>query len=403
MPVYEYTAKNNKGIKIKGNVEAGDILAARQVIYQKKLYLLNIKIKHISRFTQWMTFLNTINNRDLILITRQMSILVNAAIPLDEALALIENQSTKSKVDRVIHKIRKRILEGHSLSDSLSQFPAIFNSLYRSMIAAGELSGHLGLVLSNLADHIEQARKVKSKITQTLIYPAILVSVSIGVIAILLTLIIPNIIEQFVSYDKVLPLSTRILMVASHWIEDNIVSIIIISVIFLFSIYGISKVRKINMFIEFCYLKSPIFGSLIFKTNISRYMRMMEILSSNGVNLIRAMDISTSVVTNLYIKQRLDDAAILVSEGGSLSSALSNSHIFSPMTIHMITSGERSGKLDDVLKKITDIQEQEIIEEINVFVILLEPVIMISMASFIFFIVLAIFQPILEMNNLILI
>ncbi|MHA3580662.1 type II secretion system F family protein [Yersinia enterocolitica] len=401
MPVYEYTAKNNKGIKIKGNVEAGDILAARQVIYQKKLYLLNIKIKHISRFTQWMTFLNTINNRDLILITRQMSILVNAAIPLDEALALIENQSTKSKVDRVIHKIRKRILEGHSLSDSLSQFPAIFNSLYRSMIAAGELSGHLGLVLSNLADHIEQARKVKSKITQTLIYPAILVSVSIGVIAILLTLIIPNIIEQFVSYDKVLPLSTRILMVASHWIEDNIVSIIIISVIFLFSIYGISKVRKINMFIEFCYLKSPIFGSLIFKTNISRYMRMMEILSSNGVNLIRAMDISTSVVTNLYIKQRLDDAAILVSEGGSLSSALSNSHIFSPMTIHMITSGERSGKLDDVLKKITDIQEQEIIEEINVFVILLGPVIMISMASFIFFIVLAIFQPILEMNNLI--
>ncbi|HEN3358110.1 TPA: type II secretion system F family protein [Yersinia enterocolitica] len=401
MPVYEYTAKNNKGIKIKGNVEAGDILAERQVIYQKKLYLLNIKIKHISRFAQWMTFLNTINNRDLILITRQMSILVNAAIPLDEALALIENQSTKSKVDRVIHKIRKRILEGHSLSDSLSQFPAIFNSLYRSMIAAGELSGHLGLVLSNLADHIEQARKVKSKITQTLIYPAILVSVSIGVIAILLTLIIPNIIEQFVSYDKVLPLSTRILMVASHWIEDNIVSIIIISVIFLFSIYGISKVRKINMFIEFCYLKSPIFGSLIFKTNISRYMRMMEILSSNGVNLIRAMDISTSVVTNLYIKQRLDDAAILVSEGGSLSSALSNSHIFSPMTIHMITSGERSGKLDDVLKKITDIQEQEIIEEINVFVILLEPVIMISMASFIFFIVLAIFQPILEMNNLI--
>ncbi|HHX8941705.1 TPA: type II secretion system F family protein [Yersinia enterocolitica] len=399
MPVYEYTAKNNKGIKIKGNVEAGDILAARQVIYQKKLYLLNIKIKHISRFAQWMTFLNTINNRDLILITRQMSILVNAAIPLDEALALIENQSTKSKVDRVIHKIRKRILEGHSLSDSLSQFPAIFNSLYRSMIAAGELSGHLGLVLSNLADHIEQARKVKSKITQTLIYPAILVSVSIGVIAILLTLIIPNIIEQFVSYDKVLPLSTRVLMVTSHWIENNISSIIIFLVIF--SLYGVSKIRKVNRFIEFFYLKLPIFGSLIFKLNISRYMRMMEILSSNGVNLIRAMDISTSVVTNLYIKQRLDDAVILVSEGGSLSSSLSNSRIFSPMTIHMIASGERSGKLDDILKKITDIQEQEIIEEINVFVILLEPVIMISMASFIFFIVLAIFQPILEMNNLI--
>ncbi len=190
-------------------------------------------------------------------------------------------------------------------------------------------------------------------------------------------------------------------MVTSHWIEDNIVSIIIILVIFSFSIYGISKIRKINMFIESCYLKLPIFCRLIFKLNISRYMRMMAILSSNGVNLIRTMDVSTGVVTNLYIKQRLDDAVTLVSEGGSLSSSLSNSRMFSPMTIHMIASGERSGKLDEVLKKITDIQEQEIIEEINVFVILLEPVIMISMASFIFFIVLAIFQPILEMNNLI--
>ncbi|HHL2501301.1 TPA: type II secretion system F family protein [Yersinia enterocolitica] len=401
MTVYEYTAKSNKGIKIKGCVEAENVLAARQIIYQKKLYLLNIKIKRINRFAQWMMFLNTINNRDLILITRQMSILVNAAIPLDEVLTIIENQSTKREIDSVIHKIRKRILEGHSLSDSLSQFPAIFNSLYRSMIAAGELSGHLGLVLSNLADHIEQARKVKSKITQTLIYPAILVSVSIGIIAILLTLIIPNIIEQFVSYDKVLPLSTRVLIATSHWIENNILSIIIILFIFLFSIYGVSKIRKINRFIEFFYLKLPIFGSLIFKLNISRYMRMMEILSSNGVNLIRTMDISTSVVTNLYIKQRLDDAVILVSEGSSLSSSLSNSRIFSPMIIHMIASGERSGKLDDILKKVTDIQEQEIIEEINVFVILLEPVMMIFMASFIFFIVLAIFQPILEMNNLI--
>ncbi|ENE9916129.1 type II secretion system F family protein, partial [Yersinia enterocolitica] len=149
---------------------------------------------------------------------------------------------------------------------------------------------------------------------------------------------------QFVSYDKVLPLSTRVLMVTSHWIENNILSIIIFLVIFLFSLYGVSKIRKVNRLIEFFYLKLPIFGSLIFKLNISRYMRMMEILSSNGVNLIRAMDISTSVVTNLYIKQRLDDAVILVSEGGSLSSSLSNSRIFSPMTIHMIASGERSGK-----------------------------------------------------------
>lgn len=400
MPVYNYVAINNKGIKIKGSIEASNVLIARQIIYQKKLYLLNVKIKRISRFSEWMIFPNTMSNKELVLITRQMSILINAAIPLDESLALIENQSTNSKVDSIIHKIRKKILEGHSFSDSLSQFPAIFNSLYLSMIAAGELSGHLGLVLTSLANHIEQVRKLKSKLIQTLLYPTILILISIGVTVILLTLIIPNIIEQFVSYDRVLPLSTRVLMVTSHWLEENILSIIIVLVVFLFGIYNASKIRKINVFFEICYLKLPILGGLIFKVNVSRYLRMMGILNSNGVNLIRSMDISTSVVTNFYIKQRLDDATILVSEGSSLSLSLSNTHIFSPMTIHMIASGERSGTLDAVLRKIIDVQEQEIIEEINVLVILLEPIIMIFMATFIFFIVLAIFQPILEMNNL---
>ena len=401
MPVYNYTAINKKGIKVKGSVEAKDLLTARKMIYQKKLYLLNVKIKDTSRFTMWMTFINRVNNKDLVLITRQLSILVNAAIPLDEALALIENQSTKSKVNSVIHNIRKKILEGHSFSDSLSQFPSIFNSLYRSMIAAGELSGHLGLVLSNLADHIDQVQKIKRKIIQTLIYPAILVLISIVVIVILLTLVIPNIIEQFIYYDKALPLSTRVLMITSHWIEDNISSVVMVLVVLLLGFYSALKIKKIKVLFECYYLKLPIFGGFISKLNISRYLRMMEILNSNGVNLIGAMEISTTVVTNLYIKQRLNDAVILVGEGESLSYSLSNSHMFSPMTIHMIVSGERSGKLDFVLKKITDTQEQEIIEKINTFVMLLEPIIMIFMASFVFFIVLAIFQPMLEMNNLI--
>lgn len=149
-------------------------------------------------------------------------------------------------------------------------------------------------------------------------------------------------------------------------------------------------------------LKTPFLGKAIFILNISRYLRLMTILSSNGVNLIKSMEISSSVVTNLYIKQGLENAAKLVSEGGSLSSSLANSNGFSPMILHMIISGERSGTLDVILEKITDIQEQELIDNINIFVILLEPVIMILMAGFIFFIVLAIFQPILEMNSLIL-
>ncbi|AYD45054.1 type II secretion system F family protein [Yersinia rochesterensis] len=402
MPKFNYLAINNKGVKIKGNIEAENILAARHVIYQKKMVLLKIKIKHESLFLRWAKCFKKINNMDLILITRQMSILVNASIPLDEALEIIEKQSTKNNVNSVINEIRKKILEGHSFSDSLSQFPVIFNSLYRSMIAAGELSGHLGLVLSKLADHIEQAYKVKNKIAQALVYPAILILISIGVIITLLSVVVPNIIEQFVSYDKVLPLSTRVLIMTTHWLEDNILLITMLFIIVFWGWCGLSKIKMINMFFSSFYLKTPFLGKAIFILNISRYLRLMTILSSNGVNLIKSMEISSSVVTNLYIKQGLENAAKLVSEGGSLSSSLANSNGFSPMILHMIISGERSGTLDVILEKITDIQEQELIDNINIFVILLEPVIMILMAGFIFFIVLAIFQPILEMNSLIL-
>ncbi|MBW5812409.1 type II secretion system F family protein [Yersinia kristensenii] len=402
MPIFNYSAINNKGIKIKGSIVAENILSARHIIYQKKLVLVSIKIKHENLFLRWANSIKKINNMDLVLITRQMSILVNASIPLDETLEIIEKQCAKNNVNSVIHEIRKKILEGHSFSDSLSQFPVVFNSLYRSMIAAGELSGHLGLVLSKLADHIEQAYKVRNKIIQALVYPVILILISIGVIIILLSVIIPNIIEQFISYDKVLPLSTRVLMVTSHWVEDNILFIAMILIVVFVGGYGLLKIIKIKIIFEYYYLRIPILGRAIFILNISRYLRMMTILNSNGVSLIKTMEISSSVVTNLYIKQGLEHAAKLVREGGSLSSSLAHSNGFSPMILHMIVSGERSGTLDIILEKITDIQEQELIDKINIFVILIEPTIMIFMATFIFFIVLAIFQPILEMNSLIL-
>ncbi|EEQ01504.1 General secretion pathway protein [Yersinia rohdei ATCC 43380] len=331
-----------------------------------------------------------------------MSILVNAAIPLDEVLEIVEKQHIKSNIHNIIHEIRSKVIEGYSLSDSLSLFPAVFNELYRSMIAAGEVSGHLDLVLSKLAEHIEKTYMIRNKIIQTLIYPCFLVFVSISVIIILLSFVIPNIIEQFSFHEKALPLSTRTLMTVSYWLKDNLL-LILITLIMLFIVANLmSKIKMIKIFIERNYLKIPVLGQVITKINISRYLRMMAILNSNGVEIIQSMKVSSTVLTNGYIKKQLTDSIRLVSEGGSFSSSLSDSRVFSPMILHMISSGERSGQLDVFLEKITDIQEQELIGYMDIFITLLEPVIMIFMAGFVFFIVLSIFQPILEMNNLIL-
>lgn len=402
MPVYKYTFLNPKGQKIKGTVEADNILAARHILYQKDLFLLDVTVKRINKISIISKFFTGIKKLELVLITRQMSILVNAAIPLDEVLEIVEKQHIKSNIHNIIHEIRSKVIEGYSLSDSLSLFPAIFNELYRSMIAAGEVSGHLDLVLSKLAEHIEKTYMIKNKIIQTLIYPCFLVFVSISVIIILLSFVIPNVIEQFSFHEKALPLSTRTLMTVSYWLKDNLL-LILIALIMLFIVANLmSKIKMIKIFIERNYLKIPVLGQVITKINISRYLRMMAILNSNGVEIIQSMKVSSTVLTNGYIKKQLTDSIRLVSEGGSFSSSLSDSRVFSPMILHMISSGERSGQLDVFLEKITDIQEQELIGNMDIFISLLEPVIMIFMAGFVFFIVLSIFQPILEMNNLIL-
>lgn len=402
MPVFNYAAINPQGVKVKGSIDAENIFSARNALYQRNLCLLNVRIKRASSFIRVTKYFTKVSKKDLILITRQMSILVNAAIPLDEVLEIIEKQSVKSNVRDMINEIRKSVIEGHSFSDSLSLYSNVFNILYRSMITAGEVSGHLDIVLAKLADHIEQTYKIQSKIIQALIYPGFLVFISISVIVILLSIVIPSLIEQFTFYEKELPMSTRLLMALSYWVKDNLSFIIIISSLFIVLFNWAIRVKKINLFLDHFCLKVPMLGKVISRLNISRYLRMMAILSSNGVSLIKSMKISNGVLTNKYIKQQLFNSIKSVSEGDSLSSSLTSCQVFSPIILHLISSGERSGQLNTILERITDIQEQELMDQIGVFTTLLEPMIMIFMAGFVFFIVLAIFQPILEMNNLVL-
>lgn len=401
MPVFKYVAINNDGVKIKGNIDAESMLAARNIIYQRRWCLLKINVIKLNYFTRVMKYFKTVNNEDLVLVTRQMSTLVNAAIPLDEVLAIIEKQNKINAMNSIIYDIRMKVIEGYSFSDSLSNFSNVFNPLYRSMITAGELSGHLGMVLSRLADHIEQTQKVKRKIGQTLIYPIILILMSLGVIIILLSVVVPNIVEQFSLESNALPFSTQVLMTVSNGIKNNILTILMLISAALIVINRILKIKKMNELFEYYYLKIPLVGEMIIRLNISRYLRTLTILNGNNVDLIQAIKISNSALTNEYIKSQLKSTAKLINEGSSLSSCLTISRVFSPMIIHMIASGERTGTLDVMLGKVTAVQEDELMLKINIFITILEPAIMVFMAAFIFFIVLSIFQPILQINSLI--
>ncbi|CNI72575.1 type II secretion system F family protein [Yersinia bercovieri] len=400
MTLFKYIAISHNGMKIRGNVEAENIREARHILYQRKISILSIKVRRATDNSMVMSFFKTVNSADLVLLTRQMSILVSSDIPLDETLKIIEKQSKKRYVSTVIHDVRKKVVEGYSLSDSLSYFPRVFNVLYRSMIAAGELSGHLGLVLSQLAEHIEQTQRLQRKIVQALIYPAILIFISAGVIIILLSVVIPNIIESFSFDNQELPLSTRAIMNISYYLKNNMLLIVIIAVALWIGLRRALKIKAVSYLFECYYLKIPVLGKAISRVNISRYLKTLTVLTSNGISLIPAMKISNQVITNYFIKEKLVNSTKLVGEGNSLSSSLSLSRVFSPMILHIISSGECSGKLDVMLKKVTSIQEEELVTQINIFITLLEPIVMIIMAVFIFIIVLAVFEPILQISSL---
>lgn len=399
MAVFKYVAISKSGAKIKGNIDAENIRAARYLLYKNNMHVLSIK-KRILLFNKYMIKRNS-NKTDLVLITRQIATLVSSSMPLDEVLDIVGKQNSKSKMIKIIQEIRLNIQEGHSFADALSHFPAVFSPLYKTMITAGEVSGHLGLVLVRLADHIEQAKKIQIKIIQALIYPCVLIIISLGVIVILLTAVVPNIVEQFSFSEKALPLSTKLLMMLSYGVKENIVIIIAITVLVVIFLHRLLKINKINIFFHRYYLRLPILGDMFVRINTSRYLRTLTTLHSNGVAIVQAMNMSNAALTNLYIKNKLNISVKLVSEGCSLSSSLADSGIFTPIILHMIISGERSGKLDRMLETVAGVQEEDLMNQINIVMLLLEPIIIIVMAVFISFVILSILQPILQINSLV--
>ncbi|WP_265317973.1 type II secretion system F family protein [Yersinia ruckeri] len=331
--------------------------------------------------------------------TRQLATLISSSIAIDEALDTIANQTDNKSVLNIIFKIKEKITSGHSLSESIMLFPRAFNILYHSMITAGETSGHLGVTLHRLADNIEETQRVKNKLVQSLIYPCALLLVPIGVISILLSVVVPKVLEQFIYMGQELPFSTRLLLSISDFIKNyGLLLLFSILLTFIFSVFCF-KNKEVKIKMHKLILSLPIIGGVISGVNSARYARTLSTLNSSGVPLLQSMIISLSVLTNNHLKYKVECATELVSEGRSLSFALAQVDIFSPLTRHMISAGEKSGELNAMLEKTAEIQEEELIQLISVVINIIEPTVIVIMASFVFFIVLSILQPILLLNN----
>lgn len=404
MAAFAYQALDASGRRKDGMIEADSPRQARQLLREQGLTPVELTeaIEKVKQQTQRKSWLQPrVSTAELALLTRQLATLVAAALPVEEALKAVAQQTEKAKISTLIAAVRSKVLEGHSLADGMSAFPYVFDQLYRAMVAAGEKSGHLDTVLNRLADYTEQRQQMKTKLLQAMIYPVILTLVAISVIAILLATVVPKVVEQFVHMKQELPFSTRFLMGASDIVRDyGLWAVLLIALLLVIWRQWLAKPENQRRY-HAMLLRMPVIGRVSRGLNTARFARTLSILNSSAVPLLEGMSISGEVLSNHEAKIRLQAASERVREGSSLRAALEQTKLFPPMMLHMIASGERSGELDSMLERAADNQDREFESQVNIALSIFEPALVVSMAVVVLFIVLAILQPILQLNNMI--
>jgi len=405
MAAFEYIALDEKGREKKGIIEGDTQRQVRQMLRDKGMMPLQIdtaanqdKKQQENKPTQ--VSRRSISATDLALFTRQLATLVRAAIPLDEALSAVGKQTEKPRIQGMVFALRAKILEGHTLAAGLSDFPKIFPQLFRATVAAGESSGHLDVVLDRLADYTESRQQMASKVAQATIYPAILTIMAFLVVTGLLMFVVPQIVEVFDTSGQELPGITKAMIWVSEFLQNWWGLLIVAAVAIYFAIQKFLSVPYNKRRYHLTLLRLPVLGKLVRGLNTARFSRTLSILSSSGVPVLDALKMAAPVVENLPMQEAVVDAAEKVREGSSIYAALDRSKLFPPMTLHLISSGEKSGNLEDMLDKAAEQQERELELLIATFMGLFEPLLIVAMGGIVLIIVLSILLPIINMNDL---
>ena len=403
MAAFEYLALDPRGRQQKGLIEADSPRQARQLLRDKQWAPLEVKPARAREDSTrpGLSFGRGLSARDLALLTRQLATLVQAALPIEEALRATAAQSSSAKIKSMLLAVRARVMEGHSLAAALREYPSAFPELYRATVAAGEHAGHLGLVLDQLADYTDQRQQSRQKIQLALLYPVILLVASLAIVSLLLGYVVPDVVKVFVNTGQELPALTRGLIAASNLVKSWGWLIVLVLVAGVLGMRAALRDTAFRRRWDALLLRLPLVGRLSRATNTARFASTLAILTRSGVPLVEALSIAAAVIANLRIRERVVEAAQKVREGTSLTRALEATGEFPPMMLHMIASGEKSGELDQMLARTARNQENDLAAQIALLVGLFEPFMLVFMGAVVLVIVLAILMPILSLNQLV--
>ncbi|MCX2977252.1 type II secretion system inner membrane protein GspF [Candidatus Marimicrobium litorale] len=405
MTAYRYRALNADGKLVKGVLEGDSERQIRGQLRGKELRPVEVAEANRAegnkdRFNLSVYF-SRISVGDLALITRQLATLVEANLPLDEALQATAEQSRSPRIKGMLLQVRSRVAEGHTLAYGMGEFPRVFDEMYCAMVTAGEHAGYLGPVLENLADYTEQRQFTGQKLKMAMIYPFILVGVAVAVIFLLMVFVVPELVGIFAHSDRDLPVLTKGLIVASDFSQQYGLWVVLGAVTFTVLFRRFLRPPQRRKRWHRLLLRIPGLSRLLIVMDTARFASTLSILMASGVPLLESLRISGQVMVNLVLRDDSEEVAEHVQEGSSLNRALRESGRFPPMMVHMVASGETSGELETMLERSATNQERELEMTLGTLMSLFEPLMVVFMGGMVLTIVLAILLPIFDLNTMV--
>jgi general secretion pathway protein F len=403
MGAFEFTAVDADGKERRGILEGDTARQVRQLLRERQLLPLTVTEAAVREATRQQSFTlrPTMSSNDLALVTRQLATLVQSSMPLEEALLAVSEQTESTRVKSVLIGVRSKVMEGHTLADGFSDFPKAFPEIYRATVSAGEQSGHLDAVLERLADYTEGRQVLRQKIQHAMIYPVVLTVLALLIVSGMLVYVVPKVVGVFSNTGRELPGLTVFLIGLSTFLRNYGLFLVLAIIGAAFAARRALRQPGPRRWRDALLLRIPLVAKLVRGSNTAQFTRTFSILTGSGVPVLEALRISAEVVTNIPMREAVEDAAARVREGAPIGKSLAIGGYFPPLCVHLISSGEASGKLEAMLGRAAANQEREMDGLIAALLGILEPALIVTMGIIVLIIVLAILLPIFELNQLV--
>ena len=397
MPIFVWKGTASNGEIQKGEIEAQDEQAARRLLRQQRISLSKIKAKPKDLLENIALFQQKVTPKDIVIFTRQLSTMIDAGLPLVQGLEILASQQENKTLKKILLDTKSDVEGGSTFADALKKHPKQFDRLFCNMVAAGEMGGILDDVLKRLADYMEKALRLKRKVKGALTYPIIVLAISALVIGVILIFVIPVFEQMFSEFGGSLPLPTQMVVNLSNFVKSYFLVMIGVVVVMVFLFKKYYKTEKGKRVVDRLILKSPVFGPLLRKVAVAKFTRTLGTLINSGVPILESLNVAAGTADNKMVEEAIYNVRSSISEGRTIAQPLAESGIFPAMVVQMVSVGETTGALDQMLNKIADFYDEEVETAVDALTTMIEPFMIVFLGGTVGSIIVAMYLPIFAM------